>query len=734
MDLISPRPWHALLATEAIALLGTDPQVGLTSAEAKRRLALVGPNIITGQAGPSAFERLLGQVRHPLIYILVVAGAITALLPGHGVDAVVIFGVVAANVAVGYVQETSAQAAISALSRLVAVRATVVREGQPTRVDAADLVPGDLVRLEAGDGVPADLRLLQVRELHADESSLTGESVPVAKEVGPLPENTQPADRRNMAYSGTTITAGRGTGLVVSTGESTEIGRISHLIATATKVETPLTRRLARFSVGLSWVITGVADRLRAAASALDSIPFASERGYMATLHDLPAEGRVIYAKGSAERVLALAERTVGPDGEEEPLDPERARTLVDELAARGLRVLAFARKQATQEEVLHPEQLARGLVYLGLQAMLDPPRPEAVRAVATARQAGIAVKMVTGDHALTARAIAAEMGLGDGQVETWTGRDLAAVSDDALPAIVERAQVFARVTPEQKLRLVRALQARDRVVAMTGDGVNDAPALKQADIGIAMGVTGTEVAKQAAEMVLTDDNFASIEAAVEEGRAVYDNLRKFITWTLPTNGGEALLVLTAIALGLTMPILPVQILWVNLTTSVVLGIPLAFEPKEPDLMLRPPRDPAEPILTPDLVLRTGYVSVLILLAAYGLFFLDLSTRGRLAEARTIATNTVVLAEIGYLFSSRSLCGATGLVGIAANPWAALGVLAMVALQVAFTYTPLLQTLFQTAPIPSLSWLAVVGVATLVYAVVELEKWWRRRLAACPLW
>jgi Ca2+-transporting ATPase len=326
-----------------------------------------------------------------------------------------------------------------------------------------------------------------------------------------------------------------------------------------------------------------------------DVIPFESRYQYMATLHGSADDQAppVVYLKGSVESLLSRCCQTLARDGKLEPLDNEACHRMAEEIAAKGLRVLAFARKerQKSGEELDHAE-VAEGLTFLGLQAMIDPPRPEAIEAVRVCRQAGIRVKMITGDHAVTAMAIARQIGLGgegEERMAAMTGRELAELSDEALNATVEQAPVFARVAPEQKLRLVRALQARDQIVAMTGDGVNDAPALRQADIGVAMGITGTEVAKEASDMLLTDDNFASIAAAVEEGRGVYDNLVKFITWTLPTNLGEGLVILAAVFAGSQLPILPVQILWINMTTAVLLGLMLAFEPKEPGIMDRPP-------------------------------------------------------------------------------------------------------------------------------------------------
>jgi cation-transporting ATPase F len=390
------------------------------------------------------------------------------------------------------------------------------------------------------------------------------------------------------------------------------------------------------------------------------------------------------------------------------------------------LRVLAMARKETDpRHEKLEREQVAGGLTFLGLQAMMDPPRMEASQAIRRCVQAGIAVKMITGDHLVTARAIAAQLGMTGRAGEdplAIDGRELAKVSPADLPQVAEETQVFARVAPEQKLGLVRALQARGQVVAMTGDGVNDAPALRQADIGVAMGKNGTEVAKEAAAMILTDDNFASIEAAVEEGRGVFDNLTKFIVWTLPTNAAEALVIFTAILMGWVLPILPVQLLWINMGTALLLGMTLAFEPKEHDLMSRPPRSPQQPILTAELLLRTVGVGVLVAAGVFWLHFYEQAAGGDLATVRTTAVNAIVFAEVAYLFNCRSLRQPLLRIGLFGNPWVLTGVLAMVAAQLLFTYLPVMNRLFGSAPISWEAWLRIAGLAVATLVFVEIEK------------
>jgi magnesium-transporting ATPase (P-type) len=469
----------------------------------------------------------------------------------------------------------------------------------------------------------------------------------------------------------------------------------------------------------------------------IDTLPFESQHQYMATLHaGGPAAAPVIYMKGSVESVLSRCRDAYAAGSEPGLLDPASVQREVEEMAARGLRVLAFARKPVsdTSQSVTHAD-VADGLTFLGLQAMMDPPRQEAVAAVSACQKAGIQVKMITGDHVATAAAIAQQIGLkgaagSDPDRFAVSGHRLSQLADHELMDVAWQTTVFARVSPEQKLRLVEALQAKGHVVAMTGDGVNDAPALKQADIGVAMGVGGTEVAKEAADMVLTDDNFSTIEAAVEEGRAVFDNLVKFITWTLPTNLGEGLVILVAVFAGVALPITPVQILWINMTTAVLLGLMLAFEGKEPGIMERPPRRPETPVLTPELGLRIGVVSLMLLLGAFGLFEWTLLQGKSVDMARTVAVNMFVFGELFYLFNCRSLRYSMFRLGVFSNRWLVVGVAVMTMLQILFTYAPAMNRLFGTAPIGMSEWVLILGGGLMIYTVVGAEKWLRLRVAS----
>ncbi|RMH07787.1 MAG: HAD family hydrolase, partial [Nitrospirae bacterium] len=469
-------------------------------------------------------------------------------------------------------------------------------------------------------------------------------------------------------------------------------------------------------------------------APRVEVIPFESQLQYMGTFHKTQEGGEtILYVKGALEKILGLCSRALGPQGIEVPLDQAEVLMKAGALADEGLRLLAFASRPVLPGDPLTNEAVEKGdLTFLGFQAMMDPPRPEAIAAVCSCQSAGIAIKMITGDHAKTARAIAEKMGILQAStghsraMRVMTGAELAACSFDELPAAADDTVVFARVSPEQKLRLVEALQIRNHIVAMTGDGVNDAPALKQADIGVAMGRSGTEVAKEAADMLLTDDNFASIKAAVEEGRGVFDNLTKFIVWTIPTNMGEGLVLLAAIALGAMLPILPVQILWINMTTAIALGLMLAFEPKEPGIMHRPPRNPQRPLLTGTLIFRTVMVSTLLLAGAFGLFLWFSEHGASLAEARTIAVNVFVMVELFYLFNCRSLERSMFQLGVFSNPWVTWGVLIMIGLQLLFTYAPFMNVLFHSAPIGWEAWGSIIAIGVGSYMIVGVEKWIRR--------
>jgi Ca2+-transporting ATPase len=901
MESIIGKHWHHLPNEEILELLGTSEEKGLDKFEVEHRQNRFGPNRLTANAGKSALFRFLLQFHQPLIYILLSAAAITFLLQ-EWIDAGVILAVVLVNAIVGFTQEAKAVKAIDALSKTMSAGARVLRSGKKQEINAVELVPGDIVLLQSGDKVPADMRLISVRELQIDESALTGESLPVQKKKDILDRDIMLADRRNMVYASTLVSFGQGMGVVVSTGDKTEVGRISQLISDTTDLETPLTKKISHFSHILLYVIIVLAgvtfaigllrgedfvemfmaavalavgaipeglpaavtitlaigvsrmakrraiirklpavetlgsttvicsdktgtltenqmtvtdliaadnwykvegngyrpdgkilfdnskvdindkpilkDLLKAGmlcndsdlidengewsvqgdptegaliTSALkgglneniistryprlDSIPFESEHQYMATLHEvIDADYRLVYVKGSVEAILDRSVYRLNNEGNKVKIETENIMKSANDLSARGLRVLAFARKtvDGSFDKIDH-QDIATDLEFIGLQAMIDPPRKEAIEAIHACQTAGIDVKMITGDHILTAQEIARQIGFREKESASehktaYTGRELSEMSDADLIEAVKYANVFARVTPEQKLRLVEALQSQNHVVAMTGDGVNDAPALKRADIGTAMGINGTEVAKEASDMVLTDDNFASIEAAVEEGRGIFDNLKKFIVWTLPTNLGEGLVILAAIFAGVMLPILPLQILWINMTTAVLLGLMLAFEPKEPGIMLRSPRDPREPILTKPLIRRILLVGGLMLVGAFSIFNWEINRGVSIEEARTAAVNVFIFIELFYLFNSRSLTRSVFKIGFFSNPLLFAGVGVMIILQVMYTYVPMLNTLFQSAPIGWDVWVRILLIAGVTSLLVALEKWFTNKM------
>lgn len=454
----------------------------------------------------------------------------------------------------------------------------------------------------------------------------------------------------------------------------------------------------------------------------LDSIPFESQHRFMATLHRDSDGDAWIFAKGAPERLLDMCGTQLGHDGEH-PLDVDYWRRMATDTAAQGLRLLALAcRRAAPETRSLSFSDMESGFTLLALVGIIDPPREEAMRAVGECHHAGIRVKMITGDHAETARAIGAQLAIGVGK-PAITGAEVAMMDDAALRRVAMEVDVFARASPEHKLRLVKALQEDGQVVAMTGDGVNDAPALKRADVGVAMGKKGTEAAKEASDMVLADDNFATIASAVREGRAVYDNLKKFVLFMLPTNGGEALVVIAAILFELTLPLTPAQVLWINMVTSSTLGLALAFEPAERGIMSRPPRPPGEALLSGFFVWRVLMVSFLMMVGALGLFLWELQAGTGIETARTMAVNAVVVAEMFYLLNSRFiLAPVLSRQGLTGNRVVLLALLACIPLQIAFTHAPLMQAIFDSTALTALEWAKVVAAGLLVFCVAELEK------------
>lgn len=881
--------WHALGTEDVFARLGSGA-FGLEAAECERRLREFGPNRLTPPKRRSALLRFLAQFHNVLIYVLICVASLTAFLR-HWVDFGVIVGVVFINALIGVIQEGKAESALEAIKNMLSHKATVLRGGRRLTVLAEDLVPGDVVLLQSGDKVPADLRLFKVKNLRADEAVLTGESAPVEKSSEPSDAAAVIGDRTSMAFSGTVITYGQAAGLAVSTGDSTEIGRISSMLGTVRPLTTRLLVEMAAFgrlltaaiivialitfafgifvrdfsvgqmflaAVGISvaaipeglpailtitlaigvermakrnaiirrlpavetlgsvtvictdktgtltknemtvktvltdfhkfevggvgydphggfsldgkevsagdmpeiaeigraailcndasvhnfegrWLIQGdptegalITLGMKAAMEPLgenekfpriDTIPFESEHRFMATLHHDHADHYFIYLKGAPERVLELSSRQMR-GGRDVPIEHSLWLDRINTVADRGQRMIAVALKavEGRKLNIGFSDVESGGFTLLGILGMIDPPSMEAVEAVKKCRSAHIKVKMITGDHVLTARSIGAEMGIGDGE-SAITGVELQRMTDAELKAAVNDVDVFARVNPEHKLRIVEALQANGEVAAMTGDGVNDAPALKRADVGIAMGIKGTEVSKEAAGMVLTDDNFASIAHAVQEGRTAYDNIKKAIAFILPTNGGEAGTIIAAIISAQTLPVTPLQILWVNMITAVTLALALAFEPSETDIMKRPPRSPKEPLLSGFLIWRIIFVSGVIMAGTFGLFLWERLHGAEVEKARTVAVNTIIMFEVFYLLNTRHLTASVlSKEGLFGNRYVLLAIGVVLAVQLAFTYAHPMQYLFGTAPIGLSDWLKITAVASSVFVFVEFEK------------
>lgn len=454
-----------------------------------------------------------------------------------------------------------------------------------------------------------------------------------------------------------------------------------------------------------------------------DTIPFDSKLRFMATLHHDHQGCAVISVKGAPEQLFTMCKTQRVKGGGLEPFNLEYWQAKAESIAAQGQRVLAYAaRSVPSTHTVLELAEIEDELQFLGLVGLIDPPRPEAITAVAECHAAGIRVKMITGDHKGTAAAIGKQIGLQNFDA-VLTGTDLDVMDDETLARAVMQTDIFARTSPEHKLRLVMALQAQGMTVAMTGDGVNDAPALKRADAGIAMGRKGSEAAKEAAELVLADDNFASIVAAVREGRTVYDNIKKIISWTLPTNAGEAMTIIVALLLGMNLPITPIQILWVNLITAITLGLALAFEPTEENTMRRPPRPRNQPLLSKELLWHIVLVSILFLIGVFGIYMYAIDRGYSIDLARTLAVNTLVVMEIFHLFFIRNIYS-TSLTWKAARGtkmvWAT--VLSITGAQFAITYLPPLQVVFSTEAVPLLSGILVLGIGVTLFAILETEK------------
>ena len=877
--------WHARSPDEALHALSVSASTGLSQQDAAQRLEQYGRNGLPPAKRRGPWLRLALQFHNPLIYVLLGAGAITFALDDY-VDTGVIVGVVIINAIIGFIQEGKAEKALEAVRAMLASHATVLREGERHEIDASFLVPGDIVLLESGARVPADLRLLRVKNLRVNEAALTGESVPVEKDTAAVAVHAPIGDRTGMAYSGTVVGFGQAQGLVVGTGQTTEIGRIGALVGEVQTLVTPLTRRLDQFArhitlfilaaglitflygqfvgrmpvleiflavVGLAvaaipeglpavvTIVLAIGTRVMARNNAvirrlpavetlgsvtvicsdktgtltrnemtavrvmlptrtlevsgagyapeggfhcdgvavdaaqdevlqglsrcallcndaqlkqdaasgwqlvgdptegalltlahkagldpfeatgtprIDEVPFDSEHRFMATLHHDHMGHVFALLKGAPERVLDLCLQDVSG----QPLDRAAWEARMEDAARAGQRVLALARcEMPAGKTALSMADISRRFVLLGLVGLIDPPREEAIAAVADCQHAGLRVKMITGDHAVTAAAIGRQLGLRADHA--LTGDAIQAMDAMSLGRASIETDVFARASPEHKLRLVAALQAQGELVAMTGDGVNDAPALKAANIGVAMGHKGTDAAREAADLVLTDDNFATIARAVREGRVVFDNIKKSLLFMLPTNGGEAGVILLAVFAGLALPVTAGQILWVNTVTAVTLALALAFEQAEPGVMRRPPRPPSEPLITRVLAFRIVYVSLLMIGVTFAAFEWELMRGSTLEVARTAAVNMLVFSELVYLFNVRHFTAHAFardiLTGNRVAFW--MSVL-LIGFQLLFTYAPPMQRLFQTAALDAASWLVIFALGLGKFLAVEAEK------------
>jgi Ca2+-transporting ATPase len=898
---------------------------GLSDAEAGTRLGKYGLNEIVSAKKFSSLKLFLKQFTSFLMVILISASVISALVDitknEFPLDSAFILGIVIASGLLGFAQEYRAERSMEALKRMAAPKAKVLRNSVESVVESRDLVPGDILILDAGTKIPADSRILEEANLRVDEAILTGESTPVEKGAKALEKDVQIQDRKNMLFSSTIVTYGRGKAVVVATGMNTEFGRIATMMEEAEKRETPLEqrlksvgkwlgvtflfvvtfvaaygslrgeleplsmfiwavslavaaipealtavvtgslaigmRRMAKHNAiirrlpavetlgcatvicsdktgtltknemtvrrvfagnefidvsgvgvaptgeflqdgkkidpsknrdlmklltvgtlcndsqliyeGKSWRITGdttEAAILVAAAKAgvnkeeLDTtrhrvgeLPFSSERKRMSTIHP---DGRnfIICVKGAPEIIIELSTRYLVANKEQQLTDEVKKSILKanETMTSKALRVLGIAYRQIGRlpDGKLNPNETERELVFAGLVGMIDPPRPEAKEAVKKCKTAGIKVVMITGDHKLTAEAVAKELGLlesshehddekGSGQKTSrrdktrprvLTGSELDETSDKELTDIANDVAVYARVSPEHKLRIVKALQANGHVVAMTGDGVNDAPALKNSDIGVAMGITGTDVTKEASDMVLADDNFATVVSAVEEGRGIYDNIKKYLVYLLSSNVGEVLTLFIASLLGFPLPLIALQILWVNLATDGFPALALSIDPPEMDTMTRPPRDPKESIFTgriKKMIFGIGFLMPIAILPVFFLYNPHLtgtpdSPTPEYILAMTMAFTVMVMFEMFNVYTCRSEKYPVSRIGFFKNKYLNIAVLASILLQLIVLYTPAIEAVIDTTPLAIIDWIVVLAASCIPLVAGEIVK------------
>ena len=864
--------WHCKSIEDIFQTLSSSKQ-GLSIEEAKKRILSYGPNKIKEIKKRTVSGMILDQFKDFMILVLIAAAVVSGVI-GEPKDTIAILVIVILNAVIGFVQEYRAEKAIEALKMMAAQVATVIRDGEPTSIPASNIVPGDLVLLEAGNIAPADIRLIKVAHLKIDESSLTGESVPVEKHTNPLQDKSIPlGDRKNMAYKGTIVSYGRANGVVVSTGMNTEFGKIAKMLQEQVEVKTPLQKRLAKFGqklaiavlaicaivfgvgfvrgeppllmflTAISLAVAAIPEALPAVitislaigakklvkqnalirklpavetlgsvtyicsdktgtltqnkmevqeihisgktikhenifpqqfpkdnlfmAMALNNdatkdkygeylgdpteialyaisekkgflkenllkdhlriaeIPFDSERKCMTTFHKIPEKGVVSFTKGAIEILLEKSTNEISINGKSN-INKEKIHSMSEAMAQRGLRILAFAmRNWENLPEDMNTENTETALTFLGFVGMIDPPRKEVTEAVALCKSAGIKPVMITGDHPVTAKAIARELNIIDNDGEVLTGRELEKLSIKELEKKVADIRVYARVTPEQKLKIVKALQNHGQFVAMTGDGVNDAPALKSADIGIAMGITGTDVSKEASDMILLDDNFATIVRAVKEGRRIFDNIRKFIKYTMTSNAGEIWTIFLAPFLGLPIPLLPIHILWINLVTDGLPGLALTAEPEEKGIMKRPPRHPKESIFAHHLGLDIIWVG--LLMGGVSIFSQAWAIKTGHTSWQTIVFTVLCLSQMGNVLALRSEKESFFSLGLFSNIPLLGAVFLTFMLQMATIYVPFLNSIFKTQPLTLSELIICLLLSSVVFCGVETVKWTRRR-------
>ncbi len=868
--------YYLLPEKEVLAKLEVSER-GLSKAEADSRLKIYGPNQLREPERISPFFIFLGQFKSPMVWILLVAMLISLFVKEY-IDFYVIGAIVIINAVLGFVQEFRAERAIEALKKMISLKASVLRDGQESEIGATEVVPGDIVLLETGDKIPADARLLESVNLQTQEAALTGESLPVKKDIVTLKKEAAVGDRVNMVFAGTVVTNGHARAVVTGTGMHSEIGKIATLLQETEPEPTPLQQKLKKVSAAIAILVVIIAVvvfvvgllkinqpiseiLLTAIALAVAAIPeglpavvtvglsigvqrlakknalvrnlpsvetlgactvicsdktgtlthnemtvrkifvnrqetvvagsgydpegyfskdaksfelllrigavnnnaklrkqdsaweafgdpteaallvsakkagldieglhdkyprvgeieFTSERKKMTTLHVIN-KSKVAYTKGAVEVVLASCSKILVNGHEERLSRAEKEQILAqnEKFAGQSLRVLGFAYKELKGIDAKSDPE--KEMVFVGLQAMIDPPRKEAKEAVEKCKSAGIKVVMITGDHKSTAQAIAKELGI---EGRAITGVEIDQIQD--LASEVENIAVYARVNPAHKLKIIQALKSRGHIVAMTGDGVNDAPALKKADLGVAMGITGTDVAKEASGMILADDNFASIVRAIEEGRRIYDNIQKYFAYLIGCNIGEVLVILSSIMLSLPLPLLAIQILWINLVTDGLPALALSFDPPEPGIMQRPPRKPNQNVFKG--IEPYVYVVPIILTVAI-MWLFDDYLLGGLPKAQTFAFTSVVLFELFIALSCRSLNKPIFMVGPFKNVWLWLAILSSIGLQALIMYVPFLQKIFKLVALSAGEWGVILAISLIGFAYLEIHKFLAKR-------